>query len=290
LLSQPLPTSNISVVSLAKGITSCSEETGGGQMLPQYRICRRVVMLISCWCILIVVGHIYNNYDDHIVIRNCMVHAFIVTDTSFHRSSSSSLLQLQHGYDNLISRRMKNRQHYNSIVKVRMFDWTSRTIQSNSKVRILLQRQSQLQMCICINCARVINCTAYYFVETKHEQPHITTDPTFTPRNGSPTIHVNVRTNRLDGNSSFRTHNEEIKDSMTKPTLHYDNKDSKVLGIDDDNENIELDGETTYSSITPITTYEYDVVACEDYVQDMNCWIRNMPEEIKRANPTFVPT
>ena len=37
-------------------------------------------------------------------------------------------------------------------------------------------------------------------------------------------------------------------------------------------------------------TVEYDVVECADYVEDMGAWARNMPEEIRRANPNFVPT
>lgn len=38
--------------------------------------------------------------------------------------------------------------------------------------------------CICIDCARVTNCAAYHFVETKHEQPHMNENPTFEPVNG----------------------------------------------------------------------------------------------------------
>ena len=41
-----------------------------------------------------------------------------------------------------------------------------------------------LGMCICIDCARVTNCAAYHFVETKHEQPHINENPTFEPIDG----------------------------------------------------------------------------------------------------------
>jgi len=31
-------------------------------------------------------------------------------------------------------------------------------------------------------------------VETKHEQPHMSDQPTFLPREGSPSINVNIRT------------------------------------------------------------------------------------------------
>ena len=70
-------------------------------------------------------------------------------------------------------------------------------------------------MCICIDCARVTNCAAYHFVETKHQQPHMTPDPTFEPPDGSPTIHVNVRTIRNDKdrqeemNRMWREHEDE---------------------------------------------------------------------------------
>ena len=38
----------------------------------------------------------------------------------------------------------------------------------------------------------VDNCTAYHVVETKHGQPHVYQDPIFTPREGSPTVAVNI--------------------------------------------------------------------------------------------------
>jgi hypothetical protein len=137
------------------------------------------------------------------------------------------------------------------------------------------QRNAPLAMCICINCSRVINCSAYHFVETKHNQPHIATTTTFTPRDGSPTIHVNVRTDRSESqkeemNRMWAEHAEETARAQEKAT--------------DD----ALHGATIYN-FAPVTTLEYDVVACADYIEDMGCWVRNMPEEIKRANPHFVP-
>ena len=47
-------------------------------------------------------------------------------------------------------------------------------------------------MCICINCDYVDRCLTYHAVETQHQQPHLTDQPTFEPE--SPTIHVNIRT------------------------------------------------------------------------------------------------
>jgi hypothetical protein len=148
-------------------------------------------------------------------------------------------------------------------------------------------RSTMLNMCICINCARVVNCTAYYFVETKHEQPHIAAQPTFTPRDGSPTIHVNIRTiddrsSLIDASSDYRWNTHDVKSRVwSEETKRAQSKQGTTT------EKLEI-GET----IIPIsTTYtEYDVVACADYVEDMNCWIRNMPDEIKRANPNFVPS
>jgi hypothetical protein len=142
-------------------------------------------------------------------------------------------------------------------------------------------RSTVTGMCICIDCARVTNCAAYHFVETKHEQPHMTQDPTFEPRQGSPTIHVNVRTIRnvedrqREVERMWREHKDETQRAM-------ENSD----GADGDGP---LYGETKYD-LTPVTTYEYDVVKCEDFVSDPGCWVRNMPQEIREANPDFVPS
>ena len=125
--------------------------------------------------------------------------------------------------------------------------------------------------CICVNCARVTNCKAYHFVETKHEQPHMTDNPTFMPADGSPTIHVNVRNHKHNNEQIARIwkeHQAETARAEQKGESH---------------------GETVYD-LTPSTTVEYDVVACQDFVLDKGCWVRNMPEEIRKANPDFVPT
>lgn len=123
-------------------------------------------------------------------------------------------------------------------------------------------RTSTHLYCICVDCARVTNCAAYHFVETKHQQPHMTDNPTFSPRDGSPTIHVNVRTIREKNTNSI---NEA--------------------------EDLDADGRQQHENdFTPNVTTEYDVVACADYVEDKGCWVRNMPEEIKLANPHFVPS
>mmetsp|Transcript_3854 Transcript_3854/g.5729 ORF Transcript_3854/g.5729 Transcript_3854/m.5729 type:complete len:202 (+) Transcript_3854:87-692(+) len=151
---------------------------------------------------------------------------------------------------------------------------------------------SALQMCICINCKYVTDCAAYHFVETKHEQPHMTNKPTFEPRDGSPTIHVNVRTIRTREDREkeiermWREHEEQTKLAMEKKK---EGKESGEADVDDDDDDERLVGENKYD-LTPVTTYEYDVVKCEDFVLEQDCWIKNMPEEIKKANPNFVPS
>lgn len=159
-------------------------------------------------------------------------------------------------------------------------------------------------MCICIDCARVTDCAAYHFVETKHDQPHMTDRPTFEPRPGSPTIHVNVRTVRNNADRRkeiermWREHRAETKRAESiaaaaaaeKKRKEQDERDEKVGGQSSSSaRNEKLYSETVYD-FTPITTYEYDVVKCEDYVHDEGCWVRNMPQEIRDANPNFVPS
>ena len=46
-------------------------------------------------------------------------------------------------------------------------------------------------MCICVNCYFVDRCQTYHAVETQHQQPHLTEEPDFEPK--EPTINVNIR-------------------------------------------------------------------------------------------------
>jgi len=57
----------------------------------------------------------------------------------------------------------------------------------------------------------------------------------------------------------------------------------------DGGENEALFGEQQYD-LSGTTSYEYDVIECEDFVEDKGSWVRNMPEQIRIANPDFVPT
>jgi len=145
---------------------------------------------------------------------------------------------------------------------------------------------SPFHMCICINCKYVTDCAAYHFVEERHSQPHMTHDPNFTPRDGSPTIHVNIRSQY----DSERSENE-----IKKMWREYKQEEQAALTNLSSNEGNEDDspaiGPTTYnlSNIGEVS-YEYDVVKCEDFMQEIDCWVKNMPQEIREANPQFVPS
>jgi hypothetical protein len=103
----------------------------------------------------------------------------------------------------------------------------------------------------------------------------MTENPTFEPRDGSPTMHVNIRNQRNadndDWNKLWSEHEEETKNAK------LDESTGKLIG------------ETKYELRSTIT-YEYDVVKCADFVLEKDCWINNMPDEIKKVNPNFVPT
>mmetsp|Transcript_24347 Transcript_24347/g.49310 ORF Transcript_24347/g.49310 Transcript_24347/m.49310 type:complete len:200 (-) Transcript_24347:161-760(-) len=147
---------------------------------------------------------------------------------------------------------------------------------------------TKLGMCICIDCKHVTNCAAYHFVETKHEQPHMAENPTFEPRDGSPTIEATFRTvGDDDQESEFERMMREHKIEEAKAVERAQAMGHEVN--DPENSDVALYGEEKYD-LSPVTTVEYDVVACEDFILDKGCWVRNMPEEIKKANPSFVPT
>lgn len=99
------------------------------------------------------------------------------------------------------------------------------------------------------------------------------------PQDGSPTIHVNIRTIRTD---------EEMDAELERMWGEHQEQTAKAEASGPDEEGRST-GEEKYD-LTPKTMYEYDVVKCEDYVHDPGCWVRNMPQEIKDANPHFVPS
>jgi hypothetical protein len=115
----------------------------------------------------------------------------------------------------------------------------------------------------------------------------MTEDPTFEPRNGSPTINVNVRTTQNN-----RTENDGLAEMERLWTEHAAETETVPAKADEEallavGSSSQEDTNLVYSSST---TIEYDVVKCEDYKEDKGCWIRNMPQEIKDSNPDFVPT
>jgi hypothetical protein len=199
---------------------------------------------------------------------------------------------------------MMSRSVYFSLLLMLLFPNASLgfMVSSSSNRRSFISRTSSATTstavsCICVHCKFVTSCAAYHFVETKHEQPHMTKDPTFTPREGSPTIQVHIRSIRTDEDrqaeidrmwkehaaETVRAEEQAQAKKATSKTNTGDEED------DDASDEPVLVGETTYD-FSPVTTYEYDVVECEDFIQDKGCWVRNMPEEIRRANPNFVPS
>ncbi len=131
--------------------------------------------------------------------------------------------------------------------------------------------------------------------------------PQFTPKDGSPTIHVNIRTNRekedemgrlwsehieqtkLAEEKAKKEEEEEANMALKEKKGGHEDDTTKKSSVTRNREDGKLVGEEKYD-LSVKTTYEYDVVACEDYVEDIGCWVRNMPEEIRLANPDFVPT
>ena len=169
----------------------------------------------------------------------------------------------------------------------------------------------------------------------------MTDTPTFLPREGSPTINVNIRTEQnreIENEKDEKVNEEDIMNMMIKrkPSEALDNTDTisngrqrslwmdkieqlKIINNNNKNNdststtsaaassitdtdtitNINTNTNTTTSTDTVMvvptttttrTTIEYDVVKCADFVRDQDCWVRNMPEEIKRLNPEFVPS
>ena len=144
---------------------------------------------------------------------------------------------------------------------------------------------SQLQ-CICIHCKHVTNCSAYHFVEQQHGQPHINKTPSWEPRDGSPTINVHIRPDedKAAENELGRMWQEHEDETRRAEESFVESNDGREA-----DENEALFGSTQYD-LSGTTTYEYDVIECEDFVEERNMWVKNMPDEIRLANPDFVPT
>jgi len=159
---------------------------------------------------------------------------------------------------------------------------TNNNIHANRRPKSL----SQLQ-CICIHCKHVTNCSAYHFVEQQHGQPHINKTPTWEPRDGSPTINVHIRpdedkTTEDELGKMWQEHEEETRRAEESYAESNDGKHAE-------DEDAALFGSTQYD-LSGTTSYEYDVIECEDFVEQKDMWVKNMPDEIRLANPDFVPT
>jgi hypothetical protein len=171
----------------------------------------------------------------------------------------------------------------------------SRTITTTTTTQ--MRTQTKL-FCICVDCKWVTSCKAYHFVEKKHEQPHMSEEPTFLPREGSPTINVNIRTEQRKPKAGVDKTDDAVA-RMWKDQIQEENDDEQGDGNIGSNSESEPKRDARYYeemgtieavNTNTTTTIEYDVVKCADFVLDKGCWIRNMPEEIKRVNPDFVPT
>lgn len=107
----------------------------------------------------------------------------------------------------------------------------------------------------------------------------MTESPDFMPRDGSPTIHVNIRSTY----KGVPYNPEERTEEMQRMWREHQAEEANAAS----NDGV---GTTKYDLSALRAEYEYDVVKCEDFVEDPGCWVRNMPEEIRRVNPDFVPT
>jgi hypothetical protein len=168
----------------------------------------------------------------------------------------------------------------NTIQHTDAFSPAAQRIQFYSKQRAT---SSTLQMCICIHCKHVTNCLAYHFVEEQHRQPHMNNDPTWEPRDGSPTIDVTIRKGRGIGGQLAKMEEEHEEETRKAEEAFLQENNGELT------EDITLHGETKYD-VSGAVEYEFDVVACEDFVEERDKWVKNMPEEIRLANPDFVPT
>jgi hypothetical protein len=159
------------------------------------------------------------------------------------------------------------------------------------------QRSAVVRDCICINCKWVDRCTSYHFVETKHEQPHLTPTPDFTPREGSPKVTVAIRREDEEG---ARIAWDAVDDKNAKKGDAVGSQAAGGTGAapppssdgapDKDEEYDHARHLEMAALAIPKFTTEYDVVECADFVQDNGRWVRLMPEDIKRLNPDFVPS
>lgn len=119
--------------------------------------------------------------------------------------------------------------------------WPAHTPASQPAVR---PRAGATRCCICINCKWVDQCVTYHWVETQHEQPHVSSAPTFEP--DDPQIQVFIRN---EGDAPA-----EVRDAPDEGAEGSDGVRPAVL------------------------TTEYDVFGCDAFAEDKGKWLRLMPD------------
>ena len=133
-------------------------------------------------------------------------------------------------------------------------------------------------MCICINCRWVDRCTTYHWVETQHDQAHLTLEPDFDPTD--PRIQVFIRSDFEDEEEDEGESSGVAAESVGSAATAGDVAGSVDAG-EDGKGSVDagvqlLDG--------PSVTTEFDVYACDAFTEDEGRWIRLMPDA------DFVPT
>ena len=99
-----------------------------------------------------------------------------------------------------------------------------------------------IRCCICINCKFVDRCKTYHWVEKMHEQPHVTSDPTFDP--DDPQIQVFIR-----------------------------NEGEEAASVDG-----HADDGSTEGMTSNVLTTEFDVFECASFAEEQGKWIALMPD------------
>lgn len=212
------------------------------------------------------------------IIKSRMVQFVRTTDVSSHLQYYSSTVFVYH------LRRMHIKMHI-----WLMFSWVvvqASALVSRRNMRAQ-QKCSQIE-CICINCSWVERCSSYHFVESKHEQPHLTSNPDFTPRQGSPSIRVQVR--REDEPGFRRNWSDGVEPAPFSALLVAMASSIATLNAPTSSVESQEPEEEMADIRIPLYSTEYDVVKCADYLEDKGRWIRLMPEKIRKVNPNFVPT
>ena len=139
-------------------------------------------------------------------------------------------------------------------------------------------RAAAAHMCICINCRWVDRCTTYHWVETQHDQAHLTLEPDFDPTD--PRIQVFIRSDFEDEEEDEGESGGVAAESVGSAATAGDVAGSVDAG-EDGKGSVDagvqlLDG--------PSVTTEFDVYACDAFTEDGARWIRLM------RGADFVPT